>query len=251
MIKTRSIVAVLSAAAVTASGAMATTQFSPVLSPPSGERGHAFILGQTYGGSFTRSSNGVDFSNGTVTAQRLVDKGVAAPASLTSFVSGLPTDNTWVGPALSTLKVEAKYAGHNSTFGFFNDSSSSTAGGALPTLQSLFNTGSIGSTATVNMPANFRWALKNNTTGKTFTSRAEDNVEGNSFFDHLVTYRITGAGDAPGAVRYMLFWEDLTIGDCTDMDYNDAVIQVTAIPAPGATALLAGAGLLASRRRRR
>jgi len=250
MIKISRILAVLAAAAA-ASGAMATTQFSPVLSPPSGERGHAFILGQSYGGLFARASNGVDFSNGTILAQRLIDRGVAAPASLTGFVSGLPTDNAWVGPALSTLKVEAKYAGHNSTFGFFNDSASPTAGGASPTMQSLFNTGSIGSTATVGMPENFRWALRNNTTGKTFTSRSEDNVEGQSFFDHLVTYRIVGAGDAPGAVRYMLFWEDLTIGNHTDKDYNDAVIQVTAIPAPGATALLAGAGLLAIRRRRR
>jgi hypothetical protein len=241
----------ISAVALTAlalaAPALATTSFTTVMNPPSSERGHAFILGQTYGGTFARAANGRDFSNGTITAQRLIDSGVAPPASLTTWTTGLPTDNQWVGPALTTLRVEAKYAAHNSTFGFFDDS------GKKSGFQALFNTGTIGNNATVDIPEAFRFALRNNTTGKTFTSRTSDNVDGKVTFDHLVTYRITTASGAPlgGTPQYMLFWEDLRPSDCTDKDYNDAAIRVTVVPAPGSAALIACGGLLAARRRRR
>lgn len=233
------------------SSALATTQFTTVQSPASGERNHAWILGKIYGGTFAKSSNGVDYSNGPITAQRLIDKGVAAPSNLSVPVSGLPGDNQWIGPAPVTITVKAKFAAHNATFGYFDDT------GAAPKWVSLVSTSQLDAPITAVLPVSFRWGLKNNTTGSVFTSRLQDNVEGTGSsakaYDHMVSYRILGLPNAPFSNEWALFWEDLKAADCSDWDFNDAAITIntTLIPAPSAAGALAGAALLAARRRRR
>ena len=64
--------------------------------------------------------------------------------------------------------------------------------------------------------------------------------------DHMVTYQITGLGT--DATVWLVLWEDeITF----DHDYNDLVVEISAVvPAPAAWCLLAVAGGAVRRRRR-
>jgi hypothetical protein len=228
-----------------AGAAFATPQFTTVNPPPSGEKGHGYIFGQIYGGAFSKASNNRDYSNGLLLMQRLADSGGSGPTSLTTPTSGLSNDNQWIGPAATLITAKAKYAAHNSTFGYFDDTK------PTPTFVSIFNTSSFDNPAVIALPAEFRWALKNNTTGKTWTSNPANNVENGRQLDQLVSYETIGL--APGVREWTLFWEDLSPKDCSDYDYNDSVITIrtyTQIPTPGAAALF-GAGAVLLRRRKR
>jgi hypothetical protein len=234
-----------------ASSSLASSQFTTVQAPASGEKSQAWILGKIYGGTFTKKANGVDYTNGSITAQRLIDKGVAAPSNLSVPASGLPGDNQWIGPAPVSITVKAKFAAHNATFGYFDDTTS------VAKWVPLISTSQLDSPITAVLPVNFRWGLKNNTTGSVFTSRLEDNVEGTGSnrqaYDHMVSYKMLGLPNSQYRSEWALFWEDLKAADCSDWDFNDAAITVstTVIPAPGAAGALAGVGLVALRRRRR
>jgi MYXO-CTERM domain-containing protein len=238
---TKSRIAAASILALALAGtASATTTFTAVQPPPSGEKSHAQILSQIYGGTFTKASNGRDYSSSTVSAMRLVDSATAAPTSLTTGVSA--GDAFWSGPASTGLSAKAKYACDNSLFGWVDG----TSGG---TFHSLLNTGTLNSALTFNVSGTIRFALKDLTTGRLLTSDPNTNPDCK---DQLVTYKITGAGITQPT--WLLFWEDRTTRDCADFDYNDSVICITTnppVPAPAAAGLLGAAGLGAVRRRRR
>lgn len=242
MMKTRTIALTMILTACGATSAMAAPQFTTVNAPPAGEKSHGYILGQIYGGSFTKS--GRDYSNSLLTAQRLADSGAAA-TSLSNPTSGLSADNAWIGPASTIITAEAKYAAHNSTFGYYDDTK------ANPTFIPIFNTSSFDQPKVIEIPAAFRWAIKNNTTGRIFTSNPNNNIQNGQKLDQLVTYKMNGM--APGINEWVLFWEDLTPNDCSDYDYNDSAITIrtfTNVPTPGTAALL-GAGCVLMRRRKR
>lgn len=228
-----------------AGAAFAVPQFTTVNAPASGEKGHGYIFGQIYGGTFSKTSNNRDYSNGLLLMQRLADGGGSGPTSLTGSTSGLTNDNQWIGPAATLITAKAKYAAHNSIFGYFDDTK------ATPTFVPIFTTSDFNDPAVLALPAQFRWAIKNNNTGKILTSNPANNVENSKKLDQLVTYETIGL--APGVREWTLFWEDLTPNDCSDYDYNDSAITIrtyTQIPTPG-TAALFGAGAVLMRRRKR
>lgn len=232
-----------SIASVLALSGVASATFTNVCPPPHGESGHADILKSIYGGSFTKS--GVNFNNGLISAQRLIDSAVAAPSSLSNPLGG---DTRWTGPSIFDLTVRAKFAGHSHTFGWIDGASGGT-------FQPLLATAPNGGTNKLEVTGGeFRWALRDDTSGRLFTSNIKDNtppVKGFKAMDHLVTYRITGQGITQPT--WALFWEDLAKDQCTDCDYNDAVLVISASPIPTpATAGLAALGCLvmAGRRRR-
>lgn len=228
------------AACLTVAGtSMAAPGYSTVNPPPGVELSHAQILNLIYGGTFNQTGN--DFNNGTVTATRVSDNGLGG---VLKILTGTPTsadDQNW-SDGVTTVMMEAKYAGDSHNFGWYNDSSPSG-------FQFLLNTASIGSSVVVNLSSQFRWGLQNNTTGNTWTSRESDNVSGGKAYDQMVTYQVTGLGT--GETVWLLFWEDRIKWEAfEDYDYNDAVIELRAIPAPGTGILALTALALAGRRRR-
>lgn len=235
MITTRILASVASLAIVAlGSSAHAAATFTTVANNGAKQKA---TLADIYGGTWT--TNGRNFTNGTLTATRVADGGVSTPSSLTTGVAG--TDDIWKGGTTITAKVISDNPYENYKFGYINDSSSSH-----PFVQ-LLNTQYIGSSTTVAIPTNFRWALKDLRPVDLLTSRKSDNSDGCNTYDHMITYRITGGN----CDQWILFWQD-DFSNCRQECFNDAVIQITrCIPSPGTAVLgLAGMGLLARRRRK-
>lgn len=242
-----------SAVALSSGAAHANVMFSTVNPARSSELGHRRILENMYGGSWSTSGS-VDFTNGSILAFRITDA-VSGPVRGVPFEGALaPTDFrdiTWSSSAGGNVPVtvHAKYAGDNSVFGWFDDTQST------PTFQPILNTASLGTSASVAFSSNFRFALRDLTTGSIFTTRPSDNpgvgsnANRNARFDQFVTYYVTGLPG--GRSEWALFVEDRVQGQSSDYDFNDAVVTVAAVPAPGAAGVFAAAGVLALRRRRR
>lgn len=228
---------------VGASIANAAPMYNTIQAAPSGEKNVNEILGIMFGGSWTSVLPGsLDMTNGSQTAQRVADGNVGGPMSLMASLGSLNTADgqIWSGTQAG-LEITAKYAGDNSVFGWRDD----TNGGVFSMVS---NTGTIGYTSTFNVSSEFRWVLQDLSTGTEFTSRVSDNLDGSGgAHGQLVTYRLTGAGFA--MPTWALFWEDRMSGG--DYDYNDSVIVISAIPAPGAASLAGMSLVLAGRRRRR
>jgi hypothetical protein len=209
-------------------------------SKTAGEATPEQIFGHAYGGTFVRDGN--NFSNGTVTATRIDDDGGA--------------EQRW-NVNVTSARAVAAFSGYNQSFGQVVNGS----------YQPLFDvsgkgfdvSGSAG--AAGGRPAGgFTFARAGDDRvlhDRVLSSSAADNRDA---ADHLVSYRVTGAGSDP---TYLLFWED-AIGRGSDFDHNDLVVELKAasgeallIPLPAAawTGLsgLAGLGLIrgANRLRRR
>lgn len=241
-------VAVLSVLGVVGS-ASAGTGFTSVQTAPVSELGHRAILQNIYGGTWA-SSGAVNFGNGSILATRITDNvtlpAIGAPAILpvTPLSGG---DTTWIAPGGPVpVTVKAKFAADNSIFGWFDDTS------ATPIFIPIVNTSALNTTVNVLLSANFRFALSDISTGKVFTTRPADNSGIGTYaaqtFDQAVTYYVSGLPG--GQSEWAIFWEDRVKGQSSDYDYNDSVVTVSAVPAPGAAPALALAGLFAARRRR-
>ncbi len=231
---------VIAAAAAAALGAHAHAAASFTTVNNNGpEMNQATLLGVIYGGSWSRIAGTQSYTNGALTAFRVADAGLATPIDIAASNHTLVHDTLWQGgPATLTLK--AKVAADSHTFGFISDAVTPAAGSGY---QPVFSTETLNNPVTTTLPADFRWALHDTTTGQLLTSRAADNPTG---MDQLITYRLLG--QTISRPTWLIAWEDRTSN--SDRDFNDAVVEVTAVPAPGC-AVLVGLGMILTHRRRR
>ncbi len=234
------------ASALLAFAASASGAFTTVKPAPGSELNHQQILNNVYGGGFLALEGpNPAFSNGVLTFTRVNDSGLGGVLTVVTNDTTPTDDQRWAigaatGPA--TVIARAKYAGDNHTFGWFDDTQGE------PVYQSLGSTGTFDVPVQVNLSSSFRWALHDTTKNTIWTSRQSDNVASDSTsYDQMTTYRVTGAGVTQPT--FLLFWED-RIGKSADYDYNDAVIEITAVPAPGAAGALALTPLALFRRKR-
>ena len=183
------------------------------------------------------SASGVHVTNGTHGAMRIMDAGSIWGMSIPVGAPELAQDDVWSGGEVTVI-ARARYAGDSHTFGWIDDTA------AEPVFNPILSTSDMGNPVTINLSPNFRWALHNTSTGLLFTSAPWSNPgvgsRSGETFDQLVTYHVTGPS---GISEIALFWEDRIGGQSADYDYNDAVVTITAVPAPGAGAL-AGMGLI-------
>jgi len=225
------------AAAVVAMGlgaftaASAQAGFSTVNAPWPGEDSQSQILSHAYGGSFT--SNGLNFTNGSVTAIRQDD---SANATFHFDIASIKTISTFSGwsQGLAVGDVNSPTQLFNVTGKGYN---------------------AVGETGAIDMPSSY--SLVRTGTGGNWSSDATKNADG---ADHLITYLLTGTGSK--TPTYVLFWEDGAVGH-GDFDFNDLALQVTAagscnvatVPLPAAAwsglATLAGSVVVAGYRKAR
>ncbi|MGD2109260.1 MAG: DUF4114 domain-containing protein, partial [Phycisphaerae bacterium] len=204
--------------------------YSTVGTPPSGEATHVEILENTYGGTFVGSGTDLGnglwsvFDNGTVTATRVDDFGLASLLNMLTGSPGSGDDDTWTD-GTATAVAEARFAGYAQEFGYdaglsyvklFDVSGSgySASGSAVIT----FGTGAI-----------WEWARADDSDGgldNVHYSEESSNTDG---LDHLVTYNITGLPGLPASTKvWLLFWEDVS-GTGSDRDFNDLVVELQAV----------------------
>jgi len=214
------------------------------VNPPTyaNEDSHAQILSTVYGGSFSSTGSlGLDYTNGSITALRIEDTLdlSSVPTGLTPQGSALPTlasdDQLWQAD-FQSASAKAIFASFSQQFGYIDGAS----GGTYTNLFNSSGTG-YGVTGSIDLSALsghlLRWA-RNGDNGVE-SSQNSDNLDG---LDHMVTYSIQGLNN--GLQTWLVFFEDLRSGQqYADFDYNDLVVQITALPVPEPTAM---AGLLAA-----
>lgn len=235
MKRTARAIAVIGGLGAPALGALAMPIFTSI-NNSSGEVSQAGLLHAIYGGSWSTLADGRSLTNGADTATRVADGGVGSPLDIVFGAAGSADDAVWSG-GLTTLVAKAKYALDTHSFGWIDDS---TPGG--PGFQALLSTGSLNAPVTVTLSNSFRWALRDLATNQLLTSRASDNPGG---ADQMATYKITGVSSDP---TWLVVWEDRTAN--SDRDFNDAAIEIRAVPAPGALGITGVGALLVTRRRR-
>lgn len=215
MLRTAATIALM----LTAGGTLG--QFTNIHGPAHGERGHARILSDALGETFSALGSR-SFGSDSYTASRVNDN----------------NDKTWWGGTYNATII-AREAGYSHTFGYIK-------GGSFT---GLLQSADIGSSATVTIDGDFAWAIKNHRQhgGDLWSSRPGQNAD---WKDHMVTYSLL---DGERMVGYAIFFEDLPSW-CWDKDYNDVGVILTIVPAPQAAGLglagLAGLGVAAGRRRR-
>ena len=242
--------ALVCAATIGCWSSSARASFTPINSPFfTNEDGVQKILNATYGGTFTPS--GLNFSNGTITAVRVED--IVSTPGIVTPPNGSPDDQLWQAN-FQLSSAEAIFGSFNQQFGYYLGAS----GGSYVNLFNVVgvpNTPGWGYDVTGGADLSslsgklLRWARAGQS--RIVSSLIADNTDGK---DHMVTYNIQGLNN--GKVTWLLMFEDKFTGEAyADFDYNDLVVQITAlpqvpIPEPVAIAPLILCGALGLRRKR-
>lgn len=214
----------LTGAAVAVGGASNTrAAFTEIQAPFGGEDSHAEIFSNLYGGTF--SADGVNFTNGSITAERIDDDDDHF------FSSDLPIRGT----------AKVTFADFDQEFGIFDDD-----GGPF---QSVFNVNGYGYdvTGSAVIDVDDEFAVGRDGPRGTFASSEPSfNPSG---VDRVVSYRLLGL-DGPGPV-WAWFFEDQG-ADVADFDFQDLVVEGRVVPTPAAAAagLVMLSGALLRRRAR-
>jgi hypothetical protein len=171
------------------------------------------ILDHLLGGHF--AADGMGFSNGAIRCSRIDDD----------------EDQNFAGKKF-VAKAVARFSDYSQSFGCFDK------GSFAKSFDVSGNHFDVSGQATIDMTHDSAFARFGDS--GIDSSISADNSDGR---DHLVTYKITGAG---GAEKFLLFWEDLdrTTGlssKRTTADFNDLVIELTAASATHAVPLPAAA----------
>jgi len=208
--------------------------YSPVHYPPSGGMSHEEILEDVYEQEFSVSGTFEGFeSTGGIKAYRVYDQDELLSLHI---VTGDQThiDQIWTD-GIAMVSAEAKYSaqGHPQSFGW-------NEGGTGTNYVELLD--EVGDSALIPISGDFLWGFR----------PGDDEWWSlqslNGGYDHMVTYYITGA-DLYGETIWLLFLENSPTSP-EDWDYNDFVVEVSAVPEP-ATICLFGLGALALLRKRR
>jgi hypothetical protein len=229
--------------------------YTTVNPPPVGEESHAGILSIIYGGTFTASDMnyvGSGISAG-ISALRVYDFDDEVDYTLDLLTGDLGTDvdQIWTD-GTATVTAEVKYAWDSQSFGW-------NGGGTGTDYYELFTHNDIGTpngTQTIDIAGEFLWGYRPN--GVEWWSLVSENYNMGEYEDHMVTYKIEGLGGVEAI--WLVFMEDkpfVWYDGCgwshysySDRDYNDFVVEISAVPEP-ASMLLLGLGVLALLKKRK
>lgn len=179
----------------------------------------------------------VTSASGGLTLTRVFDSGGSSPLNLGTGSAVLnpgpgPQDQVWHDGSTAFV-AEKKFAGDTAVFGWALSSSPGTLNPVIGTGAGTTGSGSVG-------PGDFVWYLKDASTGGTTYYSDQTLNTGDSNADHMVTFELTGTSVL--RKTWLLWWEDRNIPGGTLQDYQDSVIQITAVPFP--LAAVAGMPLL-------
>ncbi|MGB2987740.1 MAG: hypothetical protein WBE26_17880, partial [Phycisphaerae bacterium] len=213
--------------------------YTEVHVPHVGEASHEEILEGIYGGDFV--VGGVDlgnglwtvFDNGTITATRMDDYGLATLLYILTGSPGSGDDDTWAdGTAIVT--AEARFALFPQEFGY-------DSGSGFVKLVDVLGSGfSVSGSGTVTFAprVTWQWARANDSDAGLVNDHYSEETFNDDGLDHMVTYHVAGVPEVlPTSMVWLVFWEDLNgplgddsdpdnAGSPSDRDFNDLVMEI-------------------------
>jgi hypothetical protein len=220
------------------SPAFAEPNYTPVYAPPDGELNHAQILSKTYGGYFMKIGTSVNYGNASgIKAWRVYDYDGDDIKLNLLLGSKDDIDQVWTD-GTAKVTAEVKYAGDSQSFGW-------NQGMLIDTYEELLTEDDINQPGiSIDISGDFLWGYKPD--GEEWWSMQSEN---DLLEDHMVTYQIVGLPDREvGEVVWLVFLEDRPLS-VADKDYNDFVVEISAVPEP-ATAFLLVSGIALLLRKR-
>jgi len=217
----RNITFVLAGAALAVAAPAGRAAYVAVGTPKAGEPTHAAIFeayytpGVAWIGSDLRTGQMVDYTNGSWTALRVEDSGLGGLVDPLAVALTFD-DQVWRGAKFIVNAVAAFEKKPKFGYDLLNDALGPQT--LFKVRGKKFNVA--GSATLLLMPGDsLGWTLQSK--NSLWSTQASANPGG---LDRVVTYRIFGPND--NIARWMLFFE----GKDADWDYNDLVVEVTAVP---------------------